>query len=181
MQQKLHFSNFQEREIKILIFSHLQFSLECSISQMFRLIKKGFNSFNKTLLSCSNAVKMFSRKDYVITVVSIYFFSIVLFFSLQDYSDIHENCYRSNCVRFCCNDKDKCNSKFIKTNFNLSEFTEPNSTVDEDYKIYYGKPKCEVQKIKPGSSWEFSDVSDNIKIKIELMTFLSSNSRATFT
>ena len=108
----------------------------------------------------SNVLEMFTKRDFVIGVIVIYFLAIVLFFTLNFNSEtLHEHCYTCACVRFCCNDKEKCSSKFIKDNFNQSLIPTLNSSDEVDLKIFYGQPKCDLLKLNPDHNWKFDKVN----------------------
>ena len=54
----------------------------------------------------------------------------------------------------------KCSLKFIRENFNLSEFLKPGVNIKQ-YKSFYGKPSC-ILKEEPQEKWEFDKVSASV-------------------
>lgn len=105
----------------------------------------------------------FKKKDCVIGSIFIYVFLILLLIMLQDRHSVTTPCsYYKPCVRFCCFDKEFCNEKFIRENFNSSvlslDLTEEHLNDTLDYKVLYGSPRCKLKEVPASDfnkSWSF--------------------------
>ena len=65
--------------------------------------------------------------------------------------------YNQPCVRFCCFDKEFCDEKFIRKNFNSSVLDNLIDAVN--YKILLGRPICNLNKAPANDfykSWSYS-------------------------
>ena len=107
---------------------------------------------------------MFAKREFVIGAASVYLLSVILFF-VSTSESLSEHCYDKVCVRFCCNDKEKCSSKFIKDNFNQSLIPAIGVYSKVDVKIFYGKPQCILEKLSSNIQWNFDEVSKNFLTK----------------
>lgn len=81
---------------------------------------------------------MFQKRESVITAIFIYIILMLVYVVVDEKPRYSEVCNDSDCARFCCKDAVTCNEKFIRNNFNGSEF--PNPLANEEFKILFGYP-----------------------------------------
>lgn len=106
-----------------------------------------------------------NKKVFIIGAVATYGFLIMLLMLLNKKTSIRTPCtWYENCVRFCCSHSEKCNEKFIRSNFNASHLIEAENKDDEDklnFRILFGRPTCSFSYIEPITNrddWDFTKV-----------------------
>ena len=155
--------------IKICHFSHSLFRCNVNVKTeceriLFKLVcNRKIRNFVSVQLKVSLSSEMLSKRDYVIGVILIYLTLSVLFITLNVTPKLlHEHCLQSFCLRFCCNDKEKCNSNFLDENFDQSLIGTHEELNATDVKIFYGKPKCDLEKFATDTNWTLRNASENV-------------------
>lgn len=116
--------------------------------------------------SAKSHSKMIDRKDCVIGAVVSYVFLVMLFFMVQEKTNIETPCsYDQPCVRFCCKDSSACKEKHIRENFNssiLKVYEDSDTNETKEFFILHGAPTCSLKLIPENDTtqeWNFRYVS----------------------
>lgn len=110
---------------------------------------------------------MLGKKELVVCSVFGYIILTLLILLLRDKRRSTDFCTAdNNCARFCCEDIDTCNERFIHENFNASlrhsdesrEEGDDESGGESKVKILYGKPTCSLRLTTKHGYWHLNSV-----------------------